>query len=139
MIRKFVAAFALMFLVTSTAFANSWSDGTDWDKGIVRVKGIGAGLHNGDKQGSFYRSQAREAARLDAIRNFVEEFNGTNAKPKNHYASSNHGRIKLSFSHRNRAFKLLKKSTLRVEHVRFYEDGSCEVDLEIILPSDWKK
>ena len=73
MIRKFIAAFVLILFVSSaTAFANTWTESSDYEKGIIRVTGIGFGPHNWDKQDSFYKTFARQVARMDALRCLVE-------------------------------------------------------------------
>ena len=67
MIRKFIAAFALIFFVTtSTAFAAE-------EPKIIQATGYGQPPSNWDAQDSFSKTFARQVARMDALRLLAEE------------------------------------------------------------------
>ena len=141
MIRKFIAAFVLILFVSSaTAFANTWTESSDYEKGIIRVTGIGFGPHNWDKQDSFYKTFARQVARMDALRCLVENLIDFSVDKSTTVGDLDLGidLIRTAINPDDKVFKLLEMNARQVGKARF-EDGVCEVDMELILPSDWKE
>ena len=141
MIRKFIAAFVIIFFVSSaTAFANTWTESSDYEKGIIRVTGIGAGPHNWDKHDSFYKTFARQVARMDALRLLVENLIDSRADATTTIEDLRITDLKIitEVNPDDKVFKLLETNARQVGKARF-EDGVCEVDMELILPSDWKE
>ena len=140
MIRKFIAACVLILFVSSaTAFANAW-ESSDYEKGIIRVTGVGFGPHNWDKQDSFYKTFARQVARMDALRRLVENLIDFSVDKSTTVGDLDLGidLIRTAINPDDKVFKLLETNARQVGKARF-EDGVCEVDMELILPSDWKE
>ena len=137
MIRKFIAACVLILFVSSaTAFANTWTESSDYEKGIIRVTGIGAGPHNWDKQDSFYKTFARQVARMEALRQLVEILIDSKADATTTIEDLMITDLKIIME-LNPDDKV-ETNARQVGKARF-EDGVCEVDMELILPSDWKE
>lgn len=149
MIRKFIAAFALMFFViSSTAFAAEDEtkiitfDGVtvEYPKdfyyglpatkdGVIFAHGVATGPMNWDKQDSFYKTFARQAARLDSLRSLAEEIGGVIVKRD----QTNANNLSMQVSHDSKAFKLLKENARQVGEATFYSGGVCELFMAIRL------
>lgn len=139
MIQKFIAACVLILFVSSaTAFADTWEASSDFEKGIIRVTGEGVGPHNWDKQDSFYKTFARQAARMDALVKLAETIGGVCVSTEENEITIN-SKITTEVNPDDKVFKLIETNARQVGKARFLEDGSCEVDMELILPDDWKK
>ena len=137
MIRKFIVACVLILFVSSaTAFANTW-ESSDYEKGIIRVTGVGAGPHNCDKQDSFYKTFARQVARMDALRCLVENLIAFSVDKSTTVGDLGIDLIRTAINPDDNVFKFLETNARQVGKARF-EDGVCEVDMELILPTDWK-
>ena len=116
MIRKFIAAFLIIFFAASTtAFA---ADETK----IIRVMGNGQAPSNWDQRDSFAKTFARQTARMDALRTLAEVLDD--------------GKSKLSQD--SEVFKLLGKNARQVGYAKFYADATCEVIMEVVVPASWK-
>ena len=140
MIRKFIAACVLILFVSSaTAFANAW-ESSDYEKGIIRVTGEGVGPHNWDKQDSFYKTFARQVARMEALRQLVEILIAPKADATTTIEDLMITDLKIimELNPDDKVFKIIETNARQVGKARF-EDGVCEVDMELILPSDWKE
>ena len=141
MIRKFIVACVLiLFGSSATAFADTWEGSSDYEKGIIRVTGTGVGPHNWDKQDSFYKTFARQVARMDSLAKLAELFDGfyiSNIKTEGYRLLEDRLESKVDLT--NKTFKLLETNAQQVGKARFFEDGVCEVDMELILPADWKE
>ena len=141
MFRKFIAAFVMIFFMSTTAFAEFIP--VDGDKtrdylkdgfkvgDIVRVTGLGVAQPNWK---NFYKNQLRQAAHIDAVRQFVEIIDGVQAE----IDKNNPDLIISQTSHESKAFKLLEKNA-RVINVEFLDGGGCAVTMELVFPTDWKK
>ena len=144
MIRKLVAAFVMILFAASlhsTAFAEFIP--VDGDKtrdylkdgfkvgDIVRVTGLGVAQPNWK---NFYKNQLRQAAHIDAVRQFVEIIDGVQAE----IDKNNPDLIISQTSHESKAFKLLEKNA-RVINVEFLDGGGCAVTMELVFPTDWKR
>ena len=71
-----LTAVLMMFaMLATTAFAAEENYGVDWEKGVIRAKGIGAGKSTTKNKG-LRRAQARRAAMMDAQRNLAEAVKG---------------------------------------------------------------
>ncbi|MBQ4494621.1 MAG: hypothetical protein II968_02530 [Selenomonadaceae bacterium] len=132
MIRKFIAACVLILFVSSTtAFA------TD-APAVIRVTGSGVGPHNWDKHDSFYKTFARQAARMEALVKLAECIGGVYVSTEEDEITTN-SKITTEVKPDDKVFKIIETNARQVGKVRFLEDGTCEVDMELILPDDWKK
>lgn len=69
------AALLMLAMLATTAFAAEENFGVDWEKGVIRAKGIGAGKST-TKNNGLKRAQARRAAMMDAQRNLAEAVKG---------------------------------------------------------------
>lgn len=128
MIRKFFAAFALIFFVmSSTAFA------AEIDGNVIRVTGYGTGPHNWDKHDSFYKTFARQVARMDALAKFAENIGGWDIEE-----NLSGSKVTIIVNPDDKVFKLIETNARQVGKARFLEDGTCEVDMELTMPADWK-
>ena len=149
MIRKLVAAFVMILFAASLhsmAFAaatgyfpvdgdgsTTYTDGNFKAGDILRVEGCGFGLENWDKNDSFYKTFARQAARMEALHQLVEMIDGL----KFEYDES--GYISTTrISQDSKTFKLLEKNA-RVIDVKFLDGGGCAVTMEVVFPTDWHK
>ena len=135
MIRKFIAAFMMMFFVmSSTAFAAE----KELKAGdVIRVQGVGTGPKNWDKKDSFYKTYARQAARMDALRQIAEIISEQlNELIVESYRKAN--RVIVKISQDSRAFKIIEKNA-RVIDGGELDGGGYFVTMELILPDDWKK
>lgn len=66
-------AMLMLAMMATTAFAEKGT--VDWNKGVIRAMGIGAGKST-TKNPGLYRAQARRAAIMDAQRNLAETVKG---------------------------------------------------------------
>ena len=67
------AVMLMLAMMATTAFAEKGT--VDWNKGVIRAMGIGAGKST-TKNPGLYRAQARRAAIMDAQRNLAETVKG---------------------------------------------------------------
>ncbi|MBQ4402812.1 MAG: hypothetical protein II857_00180 [Selenomonadaceae bacterium] len=138
MIRKFIAAFVIIFFAASTtAFAAAE---TKSGEVVHRVTGIGQAPTNWDQRDSFAKTFARQAARINALLNLVEAIDGIILETK---TVGGIEIITTQIPQNSKAFKLLEKNARQVGDTKFYfyDDGSssCEVTMEVAVPADWKK
>ncbi len=131
MIRKFIAAFVIIFFAASTtAFA---ADETK----IIRVMGNGQAPSNWDQRDSFAKTFARQAARMDALLLLAEDVGVIHIQstPSLNY-------VKTELIHDSKIFKLPEKNARQVGEAKFSfgNDGTlyCEVTMELVVPADWK-
>lgn len=69
------ATLFMLSMLATTVFAADESFKVDWEKGVIRAKGIGAGKSTTKNKG-LKRAQARRAAMMDAQRNLAEAVKG---------------------------------------------------------------
>ncbi len=153
MIRKFIAAFALMFFVSTTAFAGEtkiitfdgvtveypkdFSSGTIAMKdGVVFALGAAAGPVNWDKHDSFYKTFARQAARIAALRSLAEILSDAkhfNVKSDAVVVDGDvvNDIIKTELKHDSKAFKLLEKNARQIGNATFAAEGFCELFMAV--------
>ena len=108
---------------------------------VIRVTGSGIGPTNLDKQDSFYKTYARQAARMDALRNLSETITGIEISSESTFSDQVLGewKLKTKVVHDQKSFKLIKESARQVGETKFYDNGVCEVTVELIIPADWKE
>ena len=138
MIRKFIAAFMIIFFSATTAFA------AEIDGNVIRVTGTGYPPSNWNQQDSFAKTFARQAARMDALRGLVAtlEYKVNQLDIRSTFVMKDfeltEDKLVIRISQDSQAFKLLEKNTRQVGNASFSEDGACTVTMEIILPANWK-
>ncbi|MBQ3444674.1 MAG: hypothetical protein IJG33_15690 [Selenomonadaceae bacterium] len=137
MIRKFIAACVLiLFASSATALAAD-------EPRIIQVTGVGGGPAKWDQHDSFYKTFARQAARMDALRQLAESIGSIRVQSKTTVdpdgkLKEDIVKVKTELIHNSKVFKLLKKNARQVGKARF-EDGVCYVDMEIVVPADWRE
>lgn len=154
MIRKLVAAFVMILFAASlhaTALAFEFIP-VDGDKSrdysktgvkagdIIRVRGYGQAPSNWDQRDSFSKTFARQAARMDALRQLAEIVVGVHVEPND--AKDDFEHIVTRISQDSKTFKLLEKNARQIGAARFsFDDGKliCEVTMELVFPTDWKR
>ena len=119
-----VLAFVMSIMMT-TAFAAN--DGVDWEKGVVRATGMAAGK-SGETRPNLAKAQARRAARMDAERNLAEQISGVQVT-----AESSLKDLSIEYDYVKTAVNALIKNMREVGEPKFYDDGVCEIVLEIPL------
>ena len=135
MIRKLVAAFVMILFAASlhsTALAFEPGD-------VFRETGVGQAPSNWDQRDSFSKTFARQAARMDALRNLAEivsiiHIESTTTLVNDLEVVSDY--VKSTLSQDDKAFKLLEKNA-RVVDVKFLDNGKCQVTMELTIPADW--
>ena len=143
MIRKFIAAFVIIFFAaTTTAFA---AEETKSGEVVHCVTGDGQAPSNWDQRDSFAKTFARQAARMDALRQLAEYIGVSyiqsklNVDPDGNVTKNY---VKSELIHDSKVFKLLEKNARQVGDAKFSfgDDGSsyCEVTMELVVPAGWK-
>lgn len=121
-----LAAVMVITLSAATAFAEKGT--IDWNKGVIRVTGIGAGKAAFQKkQPGVYRAQAKRAALMDAQRNLAETVSGVRVTSE----STMEDMILQSDVVRTRVDALIKG--MSEVSSQYFEDGTYEVVLEMRL------
>ena len=121
MIRKFIV-FVVMIFISSTAFA---AEGTiDWERGVIRATGIGSGKLSTRKP-DIYRAQAKRSAIMDAQRNLAEIVEGVHI-----FSESELSNLEISGDFVHTIVNTLITSLSEVDS-RYFNDGTCEVTLEL--------
>ena len=115
----------IMSIIATTAFAAESE--VDWEKGVIRAVGMAAGKA-GEKRANLAKAQARRAARMDAERNLAEQLEGVQVT-----AESSMKDLELVNDDVRTAVAAVIKNMREVGEARFYEDGVCEIVLEIPL------
>ena len=129
MIRKFIAAFVIIFFAASTtAFAaEKIKEGLDWDKGLYIVEGNALGPFILDNRERFYKNLARQGARLDALR-MLADFVGSYGKgeEKGEIIMRNISADKLKF-------QIIEKGAKQIGDAVFSDDGICTLYMGLPL------
>ena len=147
MIRKFIAAFIIIFFSAATAFAaeeehpsifvsfegvtaefkygNFGYPNIVQEKDILFARGEALGPSNWDKRDSFYKTFARQAARMTALRNLAEQMSDI---------LRNIDQIRTEMIH-DKVFKLLEKNARQVGNAIFDEEGICTIYMAVRIPS----
>lgn len=115
----------MLFTIITTTYAEENS--IDWNKGVIRVTGIGAGKDTYKKKPGVYRAQAKRAAMMDAQRNLAETIKGVQIN-----SESTMRDLELeSDLVRTRVDAIIRG--MNEISSKYYEDGTCEVVLEMPL------
>lgn len=112
-------------MLTATVWADPAANGTDWEKGVVRATGTGYAKANA-KRGQ--RGQARQAARMDAQRHLAEAVAGVQVN-----AESTMKDLMLESDIVKTSVDATLKNISEVGEPKYYDDGACEVVLEMAL------
>lgn len=146
MIRKFIAAFALMFFViSSTAFAADKPELKFTPGEVYKATGeVYMGEANSYGSNIFDKTYARQIARMFALRYLAERIClvHIDLKEITDPGGEKHEIITSWFEHDSKAFKLITSHTRQVGEAKFTPiDGGfyCEVTMELIVPADWKE
>ena len=118
----------LMMSVTVTAFAAEGT--TDWGKGVIRVIGNGVGKAKyKNKSPGQYRLTAQQAARMDAQRKLAEYAMGVQVS-----AESSMTDLALDDDTvKTRLNSVILKNAVQIGEAKYYEDGICEIVMELNL------
>ena len=129
MFKKFFAALAVMFFIFSATSTKTFAGE------VIKVTGAGIGPIGAKSGGSFYRSFARQVAKLDAMRNLVEMIGGVTVSSLEKRDPT--GKIisdtTTAETTCNEKFWNKYFSKVEVVGVKFKSDGSCEVTMQGIL------
>lgn len=119
-IKKFSASLtaAAMFttIITAAAVAAD-TDGVNWQKGTIRATGLASGKN---------RPQARRAARMDAQRNLAEQAEGVQVN-----SESSMRDLMLEYDVVKTSVNAVIKNAREVVPAKYFEDGTCEIVLEM--------
>ena len=155
MIRKFIAVFMLIFFaatIHTTVFAATinGTDGYNYKDelkagDVIRTTGNGFFPEHWEQNNIFYKTFARQVARIDALRDIVGTLEiklnnfdlRSETKIENYNVLSN--RIEIKIHQDSKIFELLEKNARQVGDVKFLESGMYEVTMELILPANWKE
>ena len=125
-LKKFFSVFlaaVIIFITSNSAFAQN---GEDWEKGVIRVVGLGAGPENVGNFGNFYQKYAQQMAQLDALRNLLEAVGGIES-----FDNERVDEIKVKLEN-TAVSEIVAKGAYIVES-KFNTDGTCEVTMEMPL------
>lgn len=127
-IKKFLTCLSTLVItltmITAITFAEEGS--VDWNNGIVRATGIGAGKPAYQKKNpGVYRAQAKRAAIMDAQRNLAETVKGVRVTSD----STMEDMILKSDIVRTRVDSIIKG--MSEVSSQYYDDGTYEVVLEM--------
>ena len=124
-ILKSCMAFATAaMMLTATVLADPANNTIDWEKGVVRATGLAAGNAKTKNKG-LQRAQAKRAARMDAERNLAEAVEGVQVDSE----STMKDLMLESDIVRTRVSATIKG--MSEINSRYYEDGTCEITLEM--------
>lgn len=125
--QKFAAFLTvLVFVLVTSTVAFAAEDGVDWSRGVIRATGLATGKTK-EKHAGLYRAQAKRAAIMDAQRNLAESVKGVSVM-------SNSSMLDLELKYdevRTRVETIIKG--MREVEIKFLDDGTCEVILEMPL------
>ena len=124
-IKSCMALAVAVMMLTATVLADPANEGTDWEKGVIRVTGIGY-AKAGAKRGQ--RGQAQQAARMDAQRKLVEAVKGVNVD-----AESTMEDLMLVNDKVRTSVSGTIKHFVQIGESKYYDDGACELILEMPL------
>ena len=125
MFKKFFAALAVMIFIFSATPTKTFAGEHTGE--VIEVAGIGMKPIGAKSNGSFYRSFARQVAKLDAMRNLAEQVQPVKIKVQEGLTVSDKITTDLSL---NEKFWNEYFSKVEVVGVKFKSDGSCEVTMQ---------
>lgn len=156
MIRKFFAAFTLIFFMTNpTALAAEnypsilvsfegvtaefkygkyGYPNTVQEKDILFAIGEAMGPRNWNKRDNFYKTFARQATRIAALRNLAEAMSGLKVE---HFSNFKEGidKLRTTLIHNSKVFKLLEENARQVGNATFDEEGICTIFMAVRISS----
>lgn len=112
-------------MLTATVWADPANNTIDWEKGVVRATGLAAGNAKTKNKG-LQRAQAKRAARMDAERNLAEAVEGVQVDSE----STMKDLMLESDIVRTRVSATIKGMS-EVGNPKYFEDGTCEITLEM--------
>ena len=126
--QKFAACLTVLLFVLATAkVAFAAENGVDWERGVIRATGLGAGKSKDRKKVGIYRAQAKRAATMDAQRNLAETVQGVRVT-----SDSSMKDLELEYDQVRTRVDTIIKGMSEVD-VQYFEDGTCQVVLEMPL------
>jgi len=112
-----------IMMLTATVLADNINNGTDWEKGVVRATGMGS-YKSGAKK-NLRRPQAKRAATMDAQRNLAEIVQGVQVSSESSMLD-----LELEYDKVKTRVDATIKGMTEISS-KYYEDGTCEVVLEM--------
>jgi len=112
-----------IMMLTATVLADNLNNGTDWEKGVVRATGMGS-YKSGAKK-NLRRPQAKRAATMDAQRNLAEIVQGVQVSSESSMLD-----LELEYDKVKTRVDATIKGMTEISS-KYYEDGTCEVVLEM--------
>ena len=132
--KNFIVIFTMLAIILSTptiVFADSY---IDWEKGIVRGTGLVLGPKNVNMKSNFYKTHARQAARLDALRNIAETIFGVDVIKDFEKDENGLERESITTKLNHESLIPVAKLAKQIGEAKFYEeDGACELSMEVTL------
>ena len=117
--------FMALTAFASTVFAAPENGDIDWEKGVVRATGTGLSTKGNPGQA---RALARRAAIVDAQRNLAEQVAGVQVT-----AETSMRDLEIEYDIVKTRVEAIIKGMKMVGEPTWYEDGTCEVTLEMPL------
>ena len=125
--KKFAAFLTtLLFVLATATVAFAAESGVDWERGVIRATGLGAGKSS-TKNPGLRRAQAKRAATMDAQRGLAEAVQGVQVN-----AESSMKDLELEYDIVRTRVDAIIKNMSEVD-VQYFEDGTCQVTLEMPL------
>lgn len=122
----FMAVLLMLTMLATTAFAAENNFGVDWEKGVIRAKGIGAGKST-TKNTGLKRAQARRAAMMDAQRNLAEAVKGVRVTSESRMVD-----LELAYDRVATTVDVIIKNMTEISG-QYFDDETYEVILEMPL------
>ena len=125
-IKSCMALAIAVMMLTATVLADPAQSTVDWEKGVVRATGLAAG-NSKTKNKGLQRAQAKRAARMDAQRNLAEAVEGVQVS-----SESSMKDLMLEYDIVKTRVDATIKGMSEIDS-RYYDDGTCEILLEMPL------
>ena len=127
MLKKIFVAFAVMIFIFSAK-----TSATAAEDNVITVTGSAVGPIGTNSNGSFYRSFARQAAKLDALCQLVEltlgvQIDSVATQDEDGKIISDKVQSKTTFDEK---FWSKHFSKIEIVNVKFLSDGGCEVTMK---------
>ena len=124
-IKSCMALAMAVIMLTATVLADPANNVVDWEKGVVRATGL-AGGNTKIKNKGLQRAGAKRAARMDAQRNLAEAVAGVQIDSE----SKMEDLMLVNDVVRTRVSATIKGMS-EVGEPKYYDDGTCELTLEM--------
>jgi len=127
MLKKFCSVLAAMIFIFSAT-----TSATAAKSDVITVTGVAVGPSGANPNGSFYRSFARQAAKLDALCQLVEltlgvQIDSVATQDEDGKIISDKVQSKTTFDEK---FWSKHFSKIEIVNVKFLSDGGCEVTMK---------